>query len=219
MPEHHLRRGQYAGKLPKRWGQHARNRGSASLERGVRMRWSIQQEFEKKPILANTIDNVEDPQQQNKNVNQLSIVDRGLATFHNYTINKAVTQVENETQVAEIHNINAKYERMFNYSKVLYILLTFERVYNIIYGSQLQLLQYINTYSNLSTEELIPFYETAKSKYPEFYETYTFESWLQFLINMDLIIRNDDGKYSITWIGRDFLKFIIELALSMSKRF
>lgn len=68
-----------------------------------------QQEAEKKPILGSTIDNVEDPQQQNHNVHQLSIVDRGLAMFHNYTINKVVTQVENETQVAEIHNISAKY--------------------------------------------------------------------------------------------------------------
>ena len=178
-----------------------------------------QQEAEKKPILGSTIDNVEDPQQQNHNVHQLSIVDRGLAMFHNYTINKVVTQVENETQVAEIHNISAKYERMFNYSKVLYIIITFERLYNFIYGSQLNLLQHINTYSNLSIDELKPFYETAKSKYPDFYETYTFENWLQFLINMELINVNEDESYSITWIGRDFLKFIIEVAFSMNKRF
>ena len=58
-------------------------------------------------------------------------------------------------------------------------------------------------------EFLFSFYTGAKQQHPDFYSTYTFESYLGYLTSADLV-STERGQYSITAIGRGFLEFLAE---------
>lgn len=91
------------------------------------------------------------------------------------------------------------------------ISVAFERVYHSIFGSQLAALQFlVSSSSGLEdTGSLAPFYEQAKSKNPEFYDSYSFENWLSFL-QSNLLIVYQNQKIGITVRGKEFLKYLID---------
>jgi len=91
------------------------------------------------------------------------------------------------------------------------IAVAFERTYFLIFGSQISALQFLNSASNVAgkPESLRPFYEQAKSKNPDFYGNYSFESWLGFLQNQCLIMQPNQ-QFGITVRGKEFLKYLID---------
>jgi hypothetical protein len=89
----------------------------------------------------------------------------------------------------------------------------FERVYNLITGSQIRLLRYLNTAQNASMDEVGQFFETTKTQFPEIYSEATLEQWLGFLLRWNLIQANND-KLVLTKPGKDFLLFLHEQGLA-----
>lgn len=58
-----------------------------------------------------------------------------------------------------------------------------ERVYAIIYGSQIRSIEHIIACGGrASTVSLRPFYDAAKQQYSELYQNYPFERWLGFML-------------------------------------
>lgn len=102
------------------------------------------------------------------------------------------------------------------YVAVLSIAYTFSEVYRIIWGSQLNLLDYLNTQSQQPIVALRTFYNSAASQYPFYYSTYTYEQWLGFLKDR-LLIREDSGLIGITVRGREFLTYLTTLGLTRYK--
>jgi hypothetical protein len=99
----------------------------------------------------------------------------------------------------------------------LNIQLLHERTYNLIYGSQLQLMaQMIG--AGVSAESARRIYEQAKASFPEFYRTYTFEQWTGFLVASGLIAAQDNY-YALTPFGRGLLKYIVDRRLPPNKPF
>lgn len=92
------------------------------------------------------------------------------------------------------------------------IVLVFERTYHLIFGSQISLLQRLNS----GEIEFKQVFEQAKSKYPQLYSGYTLEEWLGFLIS-SFLIRNDNGKIGITVRGKEFLKYLIDQNYTLQK--
>jgi len=83
------------------------------------------------------------------------------------------------------------------------ILLRFERVYGLIWASQLTCLRYLNQREHgADLSEIVPLYELAKSGYPSWYENYPYERWLGFLRDLNLIIWERDSRLFITVAGR-----------------
>ncbi len=103
-----------------------------------------------------------------------------------------------------------KEELLFRYLADSQITVIFERTYSTIFGSQLNALQYLNgkagTFKDIS--ELRPFYDSAKAENPQFYGTYTFESWLGYMVSAVLVIV-DGSMVDITIRGQEFLKYLI----------
>lgn len=87
--------------------------------------------------------------------------------------------------------------------------LSFNEIYYHIWGSQVELLQYLNSSSGSSAERLRFFYDLAISRATnrEVFREYTFEQYLHFLMNHGLITELT-GSYFISQRGRDFLIFL-----------
>ncbi len=86
--------------------------------------------------------------------------------------------------------------------------LQFERIYRIIFGSQIVLLEQLRDVGGAGSMELVnSIYDAAANTYPEPYSRYTREQWLDFLVTNELIEKVDDA-VSLTEPGQEFLPYI-----------
>jgi len=92
----------------------------------------------------------------------------------------------------------------------------FERLYNLIFGGQIKILQALNA-NALPTGRLAPFYEAAAAEHPEFFATYRFEQYLGFLTRQELILEQPDGNTAITIKGRAFLVYLAHEGKSLER--
>ena len=95
----------------------------------------------------------------------------------------------------------------------------YSEINHSIFGSQLALLQALNVQSSpVESEFLFSFYESAKQQYPDFYSSYTFESYVSYLQSAGLV-NTERGKSSITELGRDFLAFLTESCIDTNRAY
>jgi hypothetical protein len=90
------------------------------------------------------------------------------------------------------------------------LLLYFGRVYETIWASQVACLRCLNSKATgVNISEMEPFYESGKSKFPANYENYPIEMWVNFLKGFNLV-KEENSKFSISIMGREFLKYLAE---------
>lgn len=90
------------------------------------------------------------------------------------------------------------------------LLLHFERVYSSIYSSQVAILNFLNARQDGALpNELMPFYDDAKTRFPEIYVSHPPDAYFDYLSSFNLI-ENRSGRVAITTAGREFLKWLIE---------
>jgi hypothetical protein len=93
----------------------------------------------------------------------------------------------------------------------------FERIYRVIFGSQILALRTLNSAIRpVSIEDAQKFFADFKEKYPEAYDNYGFDGWFGFLIKESLITI-ENNLIVITEGGRDFLMFLTHRRLPESK--
>ena len=96
----------------------------------------------------------------------------------------------------------------------------FERTYRVIYGTQINLLRYLSYTGGASADELSHFNEEhlrlMRAAWPAY--NYAPASYLGFLQSSSLITVQD-GKYSITELGRSFLQWMAAEVLYPAKAF
>lgn len=78
-----------------------------------------------------------------------------------------------------------------------------------IFGSQFRFLNQINGRIDVDSSEAENFFDMEKDKWPDAHSGRAFKDWIGFLVDKRLIAHSG-GKYSITPLGQDFLKFRIE---------
>ncbi len=101
----------------------------------------------------------------------------------------------------------------------LQIRIAYTEIYYSIFGSQIALLQALNIQINpVESEFLVSFYDAAKQQYPEVYNSYSFESYINFLKSVGYV-NTDQGKYFITFLGRGFLTFLAESGKNPSRMY
>lgn len=93
----------------------------------------------------------------------------------------------------------------------------FDRVYLMIFGSQIRGLIHLNQFGTATLEDARQLYAEAKAADLDFYGNYTFEQWLGFIKDNDLIGVSDDS-VSITPIGRDFVQYLTVTGRVLEKR-
>lgn len=91
-----------------------------------------------------------------------------------------------------------------------------ERAYGAIFGSQIVALARMNEVGGASDETLKQIYAAAAANHAEFYKTYSYESWVEFLFKSGLAIRNG-AIYKTTPYGSGFLKYILDRHLTVAK--
>jgi hypothetical protein len=97
---------------------------------------------------------------------------------------------------------------------------TAERIYRVVFGSQLAALQHLNLYGATSREKLgALFYEPATQKWTEVYQNYTADRYFHFLVENGLIGLSTDDKATITIKGKALLEWIAGNGLLMNKAF
>jgi hypothetical protein len=90
-----------------------------------------------------------------------------------------------------------------------------EFTYNRIFGSQIAGLRQLNAMGRASIDQARAFYEPYANFLPSG-AGYNFDTWLGFLLNLGLVLRNGDW-LEITDFGRDFLQYLTERRLSENK--
>lgn len=151
-----------------------------------------------------------------KKSEEISHIDRVVGLFRPETIEMFREEVSKETEVSNLKTSDEKIERLTNYSSLLYIMRHFDNLYNNIFGSQIRILEYINSHSQITRESTKFIYENAKKNNPKFYENYSYNNYLNFLFDY-ILIREDDGILNITILGVDFLKYLTESNKNVNK--
>jgi hypothetical protein len=149
---------------------------------------------------------------------QVSNVDRALGLFREETVDFFKSAVLQETNLESIKSDKEKVDHLVNYSIAIYIIKHYEMLYNSIYGSQISILQQLNTFASENNETLKRFYNYASEQNPKFYDSYPFEDYIGFLYSFNLIVV-EDGNVKITILGIDFLKYLTETSKSLNKRY
>lgn len=119
----------------------------------------------------------------------------------------------------QLNNFPAEEEksRLMIYAADCQLLADFERIYNLIYGSQIQALQMLST--NTSAD-LSSFYETHKQKTEEALDVRlgSFQEWVRLLTDTGLLLKIEN-KFSLTNKGKAFLKFLENRGYYLLKAF
>jgi hypothetical protein len=93
-----------------------------------------------------------------------------------------------------------------------------ERLYRLIFGSQIALLKALNVGTPKTEDEVRQFFERAKRKAPKFYGDYQYETWRDFLLGQAAIARDaETGLYGITQNGREFLSWMVGQGIAEDK--
>lgn len=124
--------------------------------------------------------------------------------------------ITKESQVDTYETADEREEVLFTYSQLMYIIMHFNRIYSSIYGSQINILQRLNSSVFETKESLKEYYEFAKSSFPKTYEKYSYDNYMNYLISFGLIIE-EGGEIKITILGKDFLRYIVESGYSFYK--
>ena len=84
------------------------------------------------------------------------------------------------------------------------ITLHFERIYSLIWASQVDFLHFLNSRNQgAEVADIEPFYESGKRDKPVWFENYPLERWVGFLETSNLMLKRD-SRYFITVGGREF---------------
>lgn len=122
---------------------------------------------------------------------------------------------------AEIKNWNLDDNKsldiLVKHYAALQIAYHFETTYRKIFGSQLNLLEFLNAQSlGQAPEVLKSFYMAAYAQNPDIYSGISFDSWLGFLKDAVLIVESG-GLLHITIRGREFLTHLTKTGLNKYK--
>lgn len=91
------------------------------------------------------------------------------------------------------------------------LLLEFERIHSIIFGSQIFLLKELNIKkSGVADTEVIAHFNSVKQAFPVALANWDCEQYLTFLYTRLLITKNPDNTIHITNLGSEYLQWIIK---------
>lgn len=124
------------------------------------------------------------------------------------------------TQLDRMRNRDDRERVVIRTLAAQYVLGDFNRIYSVIFGSQILVLATLNSAGDtgLSLDALRPFYDNAAQRYPEAYKNDTLERWLDFLKSSELI-RDSQNGVAITQWGTEFLDHLVRLRRPAFKDF
>jgi hypothetical protein len=120
-------------------------------------------------------------------------------------LNDREEAIRKEVEKLFPNDMTARVNTLITHLAATQLVLAFESINKLIWGSQLELLLHVNSQVNGAlVDELKGFYEKAAATHPTGLKEYPFDSYLGFLINSGLLIRAN-GRVSITPFAKEFL--------------
>ena len=114
-------------------------------------------------------------------------------------------ELENFTFPGEQEKINV----LVKYLASTRIALRFSYTEKSIWGSQIRILEFLNSKVDGATEEEVKaFYDIAAKAFPETFSNYSFDKYINFLTSHILIVKKNSNLL-ITNLGRDFLTYLV----------
>jgi hypothetical protein len=138
--------------------------------------------------------------------------------FYRNTAGDYQSQVERHFERLLAHFVNLEDRLRFLFRANINGVITafHDATWNWIFRSQLELLQELNTRAMTLTEAK-PFFDAAAAANPKLYKGSTFEIWLSFLKNHEVVLQ-DGNVLQITVKGKDFLKYLVLQGKSAKER-
>jgi len=134
-----------------------------------------------------------------------------MGTFDNPLLREQEASILADLKARSLTDASAAQKALIRSLAGTQILLLFERLQGFIWASQIALLTYLNSRpTGAPLTEIRPFYDNAKQNYPAIYHDYSFDAWVAFLQSWMLIERKDDS-VALSKVGREFLKWRIEV--------
>ena len=95
------------------------------------------------------------------------------------------------------------------------LVLEFEKIHQIIFGSQIQFLQQINTLGaqGVPQEYLSEYYENVIHRFPDSFKNWSQDQYFSFLFSKFLLVKKAEY-ISLTDLGREYLLWIVRSGLS-----
>lgn len=119
---------------------------------------------------------------------------------------KAYTlEIENKLKKDLAESPYKKIDIMVRDSTNYRIATEFERIYRIIFGSQIRLLRHLEAAKTLTKNEVAKFFKQEKRKMPD--SDIELEPWTRFVVSQGLMEYKND-EYSITNKGRAFIAYL-----------
>ncbi len=121
-------------------------------------------------------------------------------------INRYINSLEQQFELPEIKNPEEKIKRLQKKAAINYMIFDFERIYRLIFGTQIAFLNKLSISSPLEHDTGIDFIR-KQFKLRKLPTTSNFPNkWMDFLVKGGLI--NPVGAYSITDKGLAFLQYL-----------
>lgn len=121
---------------------------------------------------------------------------------------------------ARTQNLQERVQLATHAAAALNIQLTHERVYRLIFGSQLLAIVRANELGGVTEDGVKAIYDEAASRFPELYKDFTLEQWKAFLHRFRLVhFDSQKSLYVATPWGRGFLRYVVDQQLPVSKAY
>ena len=126
-------------------------------------------------------------------------------------VNKMEREIINQLELEKTSDDEVKIERLSRHLAITKILLTFEVIYNSIFGGQITLLYQLNAVRNqgININDASQHINIIRNTYRRELEKWTDQQYLQYLLDNFLIIQQEDKLY-ITDNGVEFLTWMTQ---------
>ncbi len=157
------------------------------------------------------------PLQDAKSNFESSTIEGLLRRFDNSLLNPREEQIRKEFE-KQSEREQEREKLLFRVLATTSLVQQFDRTYFWIWGSQIAVLQFLNSLGTIGSDQEVTrlWYDQAKARDPEVYESYSFDKWLAFLENHHLV-RRTAITVAITLEGREFLKFLADQGYPLYK--
>lgn len=94
----------------------------------------------------------------------------------------------------------------------------YEQTWVLIFGSQLKAMEEMNFRGLITITDLKKHYDKAVIEYPNTYVNYSFDQWYAFIKSRMLIADYPSKMVELSWMGKDFWRWIAHTAREISKQ-
>ena len=138
--------------------------------------------------------------------------------FDNALLVQRETRIRAELEHLAFRDMNERERFLVRLLAANSIIQAFEQTYSAIWGSQIGVLQFLNSGGpdGVQSALLQPWYDQAAARHSDVFTNYTFDQWLGFLETQQLILRKETAVL-ITLEGREFLKYLVHQGYSLYK--